>query len=88
MATQKRHSEIDSDLKVIVAYLEQYPAIRDSRTEEYKNRDIKSVQSEKLASDCEVGLATVKLEYKTPPPPLPPHQTTSRQELFFVVDPW
>ena len=42
MATQKRHSEIDSDLKVLKAYLEQYPAIRDSRTEEYKNREDKS----------------------------------------------
>ena len=51
MATQKRLWEIDSDLKVNAAYLEQYPAISDSRTEEYKNRDIKSVQFEKLASE-------------------------------------
>ena len=84
MATQRRHSEIDSDVRVIAAYLEQYPAIRDSRTEEYKNRDIKNVQFEKLASDCELELAAVKLKFKTPSPP---HQTTSRQELFFVVDP-
>ena len=84
MATQKRHSEIDFDFKVIAAYLKQYPAIWDSRMEEYENRDIKSVQFKKLASDCELELATVKLEYKTPPPP---HQTTSRHELFFLMDP-